>query len=213
MIENFDLDQTESLGCKVDEAVDARAVAHQCHFFPSTPVVSEGARGRPGPRVRLPRRTISTPGSRRRIGEKCRPGAQTCKVDYSCSSLWSLDQLTQSVRTAIFTLTTTVQEAGTFLSLGSDMTITIFIPGLLRQYCDGAPELTMPAASVRDALEQLEQRYPSLYRCVCDETGAVRRHMNIFVNSRNTRDYDCDGLDTMLAAGDLVTILPAVSGG
>jgi molybdopterin converting factor small subunit len=46
---------------------------------------------------------------------------------------------------------------------------------------------------------------------VCDETGAVRRHINLFVNSSHVRDRD--GLDTPLAAGDVLTILPAVSGG
>jgi len=90
-------------------------------------------------------------------------------------------------------------------------TITVFVPGVLRHYCDGASELTMPATSVRSALDQLEQRYPPLYRSVCDETGAVRRHMNVFVNALNTRD--ANGLDTALVAGDVVTILPAVSGG
>jgi molybdopterin converting factor small subunit len=50
-----------------------------------------------------------------------------------------------------------------------------------------------------------------LYRNVCDETGAVRRHLNIFVNSDNVRDLD--GVDTTLMPGDVVTILPAVSGG
>lgn len=90
-------------------------------------------------------------------------------------------------------------------------TVTIFVPGLLRDRCDGASELTMTAASVRVAFEELERRYPSLYGCVCDETGAVRRHVNIFVNAFNTRDGD--GLDTALLAGDVITILPAVSGG
>jgi molybdopterin converting factor small subunit len=46
---------------------------------------------------------------------------------------------------------------------------------------------------------------------VCDETGAVRRHLNIFVNADNIRDRD--GLDTALKRGDVVTIVPAVSGG
>jgi len=46
---------------------------------------------------------------------------------------------------------------------------------------------------------------------VCDETGRVRRHLNVFVNSDNVRDLD--GLDTVLKSGDVVTILPAVSGG
>ena len=91
-------------------------------------------------------------------------------------------------------------------------TVTIFVPGVLRHCCDGAAELTMPATtSVRGALEQLERRYPSLYRSVCDETGAVRKHVNVFVNSFNSRDVN--GLDTALVAGDVITILPAISGG
>jgi molybdopterin synthase sulfur carrier subunit len=90
-------------------------------------------------------------------------------------------------------------------------TVTIFVPGLLRHCCDGVSELTMPATSVRAAFEQLERRYPSLYRSVCDETGAVRKHVNVFVNSFNSRDVN--GLDTALVAGDVITILPAVSGG
>jgi molybdopterin synthase sulfur carrier subunit len=50
-----------------------------------------------------------------------------------------------------------------------------------------------------------------LYRNICDETGMVRRHLNVFVNSDNVRDLD--GVDTRLAPGDVLTILPAVSGG
>jgi molybdopterin converting factor small subunit len=60
-------------------------------------------------------------------------------------------------------------------------------------------------------LEDLERIHPGLYRSVCDETGAVRRHVNLFVNELHMRDRD--GLDTALAPGDKVTILPAVSGG
>jgi len=64
---------------------------------------------------------------------------------------------------------------------------------------------------VRAALEELERRHPALYRSVCDETGAVRRHVNLFVNARHMRERD--GLDTPLKAGDVLTILAAVSGG
>jgi molybdopterin synthase sulfur carrier subunit len=104
-----------------------------------------------------------------------------------------------------------MQNATHLSASGRATTVTIFVPGLLRHCCDGASELTMPATSVRAAFEQLERCYPSLYRSVCDETGAVRRHVNIFVNAFNTRDGN--GLDTALLAGDVVTILPAVSGG
>ncbi len=91
------------------------------------------------------------------------------------------------------------------------MTITISVPGLLRDRCGGATELVLLAPTVREALEQIERRYPALYRCVCDETGSVRRHVNLFVNASHVRDRE--GLDTALVPGDVVTILPAVSGG
>jgi molybdopterin converting factor small subunit len=89
--------------------------------------------------------------------------------------------------------------------------VTIFVPGPLREYCDGARELPSSASSVRDALQALANNHPALYRNVCDETGAVRRHINIFVNTSHMRDRD--GLDTMLVPGDELIILPAVSGG
>jgi molybdopterin converting factor small subunit len=95
--------------------------------------------------------------------------------------------------------------------MARDMTITIRVPGMLRDYCGGVTELPVSAPSVRAALEQLEQDHPSLYRHICDETGAVRRHIGIFVNTAHVRDRD--GLDTALVPGDVVTILPAVSGG
>ena len=91
------------------------------------------------------------------------------------------------------------------------MNVSVLVPGPLRDYCGGARELALAAASVRDALAELERRYPALHRNVCDETGAVRRHINFFVNTAHMRDRE--GLDTPLAAGDVVTILPAVSGG
>lgn len=89
--------------------------------------------------------------------------------------------------------------------------ITIHIPGALRDYCDGASELMLAAPSVRAALEHIERSHPSLYRNICDETGKVRRHMNVFVNASHMRDLE--GLDTALVPGDVITILPAISGG
>jgi molybdopterin converting factor small subunit len=91
------------------------------------------------------------------------------------------------------------------------MNVTIHVPAVLRASCAGARELSLSAPSVRAALEQLERSHPPLYRSVCDETGAVRRHVNLFVNTSNIRDGE--GLDTPLVPGDTITILPAVSGG
>jgi molybdopterin synthase sulfur carrier subunit len=90
-------------------------------------------------------------------------------------------------------------------------TITLHVPGSLRTYCGGASQLSISAHTVRAALEDLERSQSALYRNVCDETGTVRRHLNVFVNSDNVRDLA--GIDTTLTSGDVVTILPAVSGG
>lgn len=91
------------------------------------------------------------------------------------------------------------------------MTITIHVPAVLRQYCDNQLEFSLAAVSLRDALGQIERRYPALYRCICDETGTVRRHVNLFVNEDEMRTLK--GFDTPLAPGDAVMILQAVSGG
>lgn len=91
------------------------------------------------------------------------------------------------------------------------MTITIWVPTALRAYCGGASDLTLSAPTVGAALERLEAEHPSLYRNVCDETGAVRRHINLFVNTDHVRDRD--GLETKLSSGDVILIVPAVSGG
>ena len=90
-------------------------------------------------------------------------------------------------------------------------TITVHVPAPLRAYCGGASELALPASSLRAVLEELERRHPALHRSICDETGMVRRHVNLFVNTCHMRDRN--GLDTPLVLGDVVTVMTAVSGG
>ena len=75
----------------------------------------------------------------------------------------------------------------------------------------GAAQLAISAHTVRAALQDLQRNQSALYSNLCDETGKVRRHLNVFVNSDNVRDLD--GIDTTLTPGDVVTFLPSVSGG
>jgi molybdopterin synthase sulfur carrier subunit len=90
-------------------------------------------------------------------------------------------------------------------------TVTVRLPGLLRASCGGLKEFPLSASSVRAALDAIERLHPALHRNICDETGAVRRHVNVFVNKSHVRDRA--GLDTVLGPGDVVWFLPAVSGG
>ena len=89
--------------------------------------------------------------------------------------------------------------------------VTVRVPSMLRAACGGAKDLAVPAASVRSALEEIARLHPALHRSVCDETGKLRPHIGLFVNQSHVRDLG--GLDAPLAPGDLLTILPAVSGG
>ena len=89
--------------------------------------------------------------------------------------------------------------------------VTILVPGPLHASAGGASRLVVEAGSLRAVLDELERRHPALHRSICDETGKVRRHINLFVNENHMRDRD--GLDTPLSPGDVISILPAVSGG
>ena len=89
--------------------------------------------------------------------------------------------------------------------------ITVRIPTQLRECCDGASKLALDAATPQALLDQLAQRHPELHRSICDETGSVRRHIGLFVNSELV--HGRVGLDQALSPGDVVSIFPAVSGG
>jgi len=88
---------------------------------------------------------------------------------------------------------------------------TLHVPSMLRAHCGGAARLAMAGATVREVFDELERRHPDLHCCIRDETGAVRRHVGVFVNTDHIRDLQ--GLETPLGPGDSITVLPAVSGG
>jgi molybdopterin converting factor small subunit len=92
------------------------------------------------------------------------------------------------------------------------MEITIALPGALQPYAAGSPEVTLEArGTVGDALGALAGRYPGVVDRVVDESGAVRRHVNVFVDGDDIRFLD--GLATAVREGSTIVIFPAVSGG
>lgn len=93
------------------------------------------------------------------------------------------------------------------------MTIAVRIPETLRDYSGVAGEISLSAATVSAALDALREQFPPLYGCICDETGAVRRHINVFVNSELIAKQDCRLSRHDLNSGDVLTIWTAVSGG
>ena len=94
------------------------------------------------------------------------------------------------------------------------MAVLVRIPGALRQFTDNARtlEVDVPAGSdLAQVLAQMQEENPSLVRRICDERGALRQHVNVFIGTANVRD--AEGLATAVPDGAEVYVIPAVSGG
>ena len=89
--------------------------------------------------------------------------------------------------------------------------ITLQIPSALRLYTNGASEVAVEAVSLRGSLTALREQFPFAYDRILTEPGELRIHVNVFVNQRLVRSLD--GADARLSDGDIVTIMPAISGG
>jgi molybdopterin converting factor small subunit len=90
--------------------------------------------------------------------------------------------------------------------------IAIQLPTVLREYADRCPEVPVEAADVEAALRSLTTRYPRLRRHLFTERGALRPHVNVYVNEDEVRALPA-GVGTRLGAGDVITILPGIAGG
>jgi molybdopterin synthase sulfur carrier subunit len=90
------------------------------------------------------------------------------------------------------------------------MAVTVKIPTQLREATDGESVATVEGDTVGEVLDALYERYGEL-RSRIAEDGGLRRFVNVYVGGEDIRFLD--GLDTEVADGDEITILPAVAGG
>lgn len=90
------------------------------------------------------------------------------------------------------------------------MAVEVTIPTILRTYTGGAKAVNASGATLEELLGSLESQYPGLRDRLVDEKG-LRRFVNVYKNDEDVRFLG--GLQTPVADGDAVTILPAVAGG
>ena len=88
---------------------------------------------------------------------------------------------------------------------------TLRVPTRFKYYQNNQTEVSVPGETVAAALDGLTTQYPLLRSHLFDSSGKLRRHINLFVNSDNMRDLQ--GLETPLQAGDVIKILPSITGG
>ena len=91
------------------------------------------------------------------------------------------------------------------------MAVRVRIPTPLQRLTNGQGEVACEGNNVSELLADLERRHPGVKERICDETGKLRRFVNVFVNEEDIRFLQGD--QTPLKDGDDVSIIPAIAGG
>lgn len=91
------------------------------------------------------------------------------------------------------------------------MTATVRIPTQLRKMSGGAAEVSVDGATVAEVLDALDAEHPGFAERLRDDTGALRRFVNVFLAEEDIRFLN--GLETPVADGQTLSIVPAVAGG
>ena len=91
------------------------------------------------------------------------------------------------------------------------MAAKVRIPAPLRRLTKDQAVVEIEGTTVADLIVNLDKGYPGLKERLCDETGQIRRFINVFVNGEDIRFKD--GPKTAVAAGAEVSIVPAIAGG
>jgi sulfur-carrier protein len=89
--------------------------------------------------------------------------------------------------------------------------VQVRVPTPLRKYTAGAEAVEAEGSTVAALVVDLDRRYPGIRERICDESGQVRRFVNLFVNGEDIRFLG--HLDTPVKTGDEVSIVPAIAGG
>jgi len=91
------------------------------------------------------------------------------------------------------------------------MSVSVRIPTILRTYTGGASEVKAEGATLSALIADLEANHAGIGDRILDDTGKLRRFVNVYVNDDDVRF--ADGLGTATPDGAVVSIIPAVAGG
>ncbi|MCU0259786.1 MAG: MoaD/ThiS family protein [Ilumatobacteraceae bacterium] len=91
------------------------------------------------------------------------------------------------------------------------MAVTVRIPTTLRPLSGGAKQVEVAAGSLGDVIASLDGAHPGFRDRLLDDDGSLRKFVNVFVDDDDVRYLQ--GLDTPVADGITVSIIPAVAGG
>ena len=91
------------------------------------------------------------------------------------------------------------------------MSVKVRIPTPLQKLTAGQAEVQIEATTVQNLMTALEAKYPGMKERLCDESGKIRRFVNVYVNEEDIRFLAQE--NSQLKAGDDISIVPAIAGG
>jgi sulfur-carrier protein len=91
------------------------------------------------------------------------------------------------------------------------VSVEVKIPTVLRKHTNNEPVVDANGATIRELIEDIASRFPEFREKVVSDDGNLHRFINVYANDEDVRYLD--GLETKVADGDTVAILPAVAGG
>jgi sulfur-carrier protein len=91
------------------------------------------------------------------------------------------------------------------------MPVKVKIPTMMREQSGGEPVVEGGGQTVREVLSDIEARYPGLTSRIVTSDGTLHRFVNLYVNDEDVRYLG--SLETAVAEGDTISVLPAVAGG
>ncbi len=91
------------------------------------------------------------------------------------------------------------------------MPIKVTLPTAFVRHTAGQKNFDSAAQDLPSLLSEIDRQFPALGTQIKDETGKLRRFINIYVNDEDIRFLN--GADTPLQDGDQVSIVPAIAGG
>lgn len=91
------------------------------------------------------------------------------------------------------------------------MQVTVRIPTQLRSLTDGVAEVVTSGDTVGEVLGNLANSYTGLSERLFDDSGSLRRFVNVFLADEDVRFLE--GLDTKVLSTQIISIVPAVAGG
>jgi len=94
---------------------------------------------------------------------------------------------------------------------GGRMPVSVYIPTPFRKLTGNRQQVEVDGASVAEALANVDKQYPGFRRLVFGDGDAVPAHINIYVNKQEIGSLN--GVETALADGDEVAVIPAMAGG